>query len=129
MTFDEAHRRIKRGDIESIALALEQGLNPSEANRFGWSLLMLAAIQGTTEIGELLISRGASLDAVNDAGETALSLAAFGGHAKFVNLLVERGARLECRPHGHRLEDWLRLSSGLAAEKISAILRIINVRC
>ena len=55
MTFDEAHQRIKRGDIDAVRPALDQGLSPSDTNRFGWSLLMLAAIQGTTEIGKLLI--------------------------------------------------------------------------
>jgi ankyrin repeat protein len=67
VNFDEAHRRIKRGDIDAIRSALDQGLSPSETNRFGWSLLMLAAIQGTTEIGKLLISSGAALDSANDA--------------------------------------------------------------
>ena len=125
MTFDEAHRRIKRGDVAAIGSALDQGLNPSATNRFGWSLLMLAAWKGTTDIGELLIQRGAALDATNIAGETALSMAAFGGHMEFLKLLTAKGAVRDCRPHGHSLDVWLRLASGLTEKKISAILHVI----
>lgn len=126
VTFDEAHRRIKRGDVSAITLELDQGLSASETKQFGWSLLMVAAMEGAVEIGGL-ISRGAALDAINDFGETALSLAAFGGHTKFVKLLVEKGAGRECHPHGHSLDVWLRHASGLKAEKIDAILSVINV--
>lgn len=128
MTFDEAHRRIKHGDIDAVRSALDRGFNPSETNRFGWSLLMLAAIQGTTEIGKLLISFGAPIDSANDFGETALSLAAAGGHTEFVKLLVASGASAECRPHGHDLQAWLRNSSGLSDQKIRAILHLIDAK-
>jgi ankyrin repeat protein len=128
VTFDEAHRRIKGGDLDAVRSALDQGLSPSETNRFGWSLLMLAAIQGTTEIGKLLISSGAPIDSANDLGETALSLAAAGGHAEFVKMLMESGAPTECHPHGHDLQTWLRIASGLSDQKIRAILHIIDAK-
>jgi len=128
VTFDEAHRRIKRGDIDAIRSALDQGLSPSETNRFGWSLLMLAALQGTTEIGKLLISRRTPIDSANDFGETAISLAAFGGHAEFVKLLMASGASAECRPHGHDLQTWLRIASGLSDQNMRAILHLIDAK-
>ncbi len=82
---------------------------------------MLAALEGNTSIGELLMERGAVLDSQNDFGETALSLAAHNGHIAFLQMLLAEGASTACSPHGHNLESYLRGSSGLAAEKIGSL--------
>ena len=126
MTFDEAHRIIKKGDLTSLRHSLDGGLSPNLANQFSWTLLMLAAIEGNTSIGELLISKGAALDTTNDFGETALSLAAHRGHAPFIRILLANGASTDCRPHGHSLEDWLKVASGLPQDKIASVLDILN---
>ena len=126
MTFEEAHRRIKRGDVDALRAALDAGLDPSQSNFRGWSLLMLAALSGVTEIGLLLVSRGAPLDSTNQFGETALSLAAHKGLLPFVRMMVENGASKDCRPHGHELDAWIRLASGLPPDKISEILHAID---
>jgi hypothetical protein len=68
---------------------------------------MLAAMQGDTIIGRLLIEKGADLDTRNNHRDTALSLAAHTGHPSFVKLLLDNGASLECYPFGTRLEVWL----------------------
>jgi ankyrin repeat protein len=125
MTFDEAHRLIKKADIVSLRHELDEGASPNSANRFSWTLLMLAAIEGNAPIGELLISRGAALNRTNDFGETALSLAAHGGHASFIRLLLANGASTDCRPHGNSLKDWLRVASGLPQDKITSILDLL----
>jgi hypothetical protein len=75
MTSNEVHRVIKIGDLVSLRVELDAGLNSSLSNQFSWTLLLLAAMEGTV-IGELLVSSGAELDTINDFGETALSLAA-----------------------------------------------------
>jgi len=126
MTFDETHRAIKTGNLMSVRQALDRGMDANLSNRFSWTLLMLAGIAGNTRIGELLIDRGANLDKMNDFGETALSLAAHQGHAPFVELLLAKGASLECQPHGHSLEEWVRKTSGLSADKVASILRAID---
>jgi uncharacterized protein len=125
MTYEEAHRAIKRGNLASICKALDSGMDANLSNKFSWTLLMLAGMAGNTRLGELLIERGADLDKVNDFGETALSLAVHGGHAPFVVLLLDRGASTECQPHGHSLESWVTKTSGLSPEKMSTILRIV----
>jgi Ankyrin repeats (3 copies) len=76
MTFDQAHRLIKNGDLVSLRHELDAGTSANLVNQFSWTLLMLAAFEGNTTIGKLLISRGATIDKTNDFGETALSLAA-----------------------------------------------------
>ncbi len=125
MTFDEAHRIIKKGELVALRQALDEGMSPSLANQLSWSLLMLAAIEGNVSIGSLLISRGATLDVTNNFGETALSIAAHEGHASFVRALLRSGASKECRPHGCGLEDHMK-SSGLPQDRITAILDIIQ---
>ena len=107
MTFDEAHRAIKKGDLTRLRRELNNGLNPNLANRSFWTLLMLAAMEGNTSVGSLLIEKGADLDTRNKFRSTALSLAAHTGHPSFVKLLLERGASLECYPFGNDLQVWL----------------------
>ena len=126
MTFNEVHRLIKNGDLFSLRHELDGGLSPSLSNQFSWTLLMLAAIEGNTEIGELLVSRGAELDSLNDFGETALSLAAQGGHTPFIQVLLANGASTDCHPHGQSLKDWVRIASGLPEDKIVSILDLIS---
>ncbi len=125
MTFDQAHRAIKRGQIATLKEAIPAELNPNAANRFGWTLLMLAALEGNTKIGAMLIERGAGVAPLNDFGESALSLAAHKGHLPFVKLLRSHGASGDVRPHGHALEDWLRNASGLSQAKIAAIMEAV----
>lgn len=126
MTFEEAHRAIKREQISLLEDAVPTALSVNSSNRFGWILLMLAALEGNTEIGTLLLDRGADVAALNNCGESALSLAAHKGHLPFVKLLKLRGASGDVRPHGHDLESWLRNASELPAAKIDAIMDAVR---
>jgi ankyrin repeat protein len=107
MTFDEASRVIKRGDIVHLRKELEEGLSPNLCNQYSWTLLMIAAMDGDTSIGRLIIENGADLDRRNNHRDTALSLAAHTGHPSFVRLLLESGASLECYPFGNSIDIWL----------------------
>lgn len=127
MTFDECHHTIKKGNIVELRLAIELGrVDPNLSNRFSWTLLMLAALEGNTAVARLLLERGAAVDAVNDFGETALSLAAHKGHLPLVRMLLEHGASPEARPHGTNLRAWLEVASGLPPAKIATILQVIE---
>jgi len=126
MTHDEAHRLIKKGDIVSLRQEIDSGMSPNLSNRFSWTLLMLAALEGNTAVGELLISRGADINKTNDFGETALSLAAHGGHIGFIRVLLDHGSSTDCRPHGTTLENWMEVASGLPKDKIRSILDFIE---
>ncbi len=107
MTFDEASKLIKKGDLIRLRKELRDGLSPNTANRYSWTLLMIAALEGDTSIGSLLIESGADLDRRNKSRDTALSLAAHTGHSSFVGLLLTAGASLECHPFGNTFEAWL----------------------
>ena len=120
MTFDEASKLIKKGDIIRLRKELQDGLSPKLANRYSWTLLMIAALEGNTSIGSLLIESGAELDRRNKFHETALSLAAHSGHPSFVALLLTGGASLDCHPFGNTFDAWLSWACqyGRCSEKI-----------
>jgi ankyrin repeat protein len=125
--FDVLHKLIKRGDIVGLRRSLDRGADPNLSNRLGWTLLMLAALEGNSMLGELLISRGADVNATNKFGQTALSLAAHRAHKPFIKLLLSNGASADCLPHGSSLENRLRSASGLPSETIESIVTLIRV--
>jgi ankyrin repeat protein len=128
MTFEEAHRAIKRGQVSILEEAVPATISVNSSNRFGWTLLMLAALEGNTKIGTILLDSGADISALNNFGESALSLAAHKGHLPFVKLLKSRGASGDVRPHGQDLENWLRNASGLPSSKIDAIMEVASLK-
>ena len=93
ISYRAAQTIIKRGDEAGLRAALDQRLDPNLANSNGWSLLMLAAVEGAVPIGRLLIERGAAVGAKNGRDETALSIATNRGYDLFVELLNERAAQ------------------------------------
>jgi ankyrin repeat protein len=125
MKCEEAHRAIKKGRINVLEDAISSGLSVNSSNRFGWTLLMLAALEGNTRIGALLLAHRADVTALNNFGESALSLAAHKGHLPFIKLLKSSGALSYVRPHGCDLESWLRNASGLPQTKIDAIMKLL----
>jgi len=87
MTYRGAQNLIKRGDEAGLRAALEQGLDANLVNQNGWTLLMLAAVEGAVPLGRLLLEHGAKADAKNNKGQTAMMLAQDRGYALFVEML------------------------------------------
>ena len=92
ISYRAAQTLIKRGDEPALRAALDAHLDPNLANHKGWSLLMLAAVEGSVPLGQLLIEKGANLVALNGKGDTPLSIATQKGHTAFVELLHGHGA-------------------------------------
>jgi ankyrin repeat protein len=86
-SFHSMHRLIKRGDLIGMRHALDAGLNPNLTNRFGWTLLMLAALHGRSDFAQLLISSGADPSTKNKFGDSASSLASHKGFRHLVSAL------------------------------------------
>lgn len=94
MTYRGAQNLIKRGDESGLRLALDAGLDPNLANQNGWTLLMLAAVEGDVAIGRLLMDKGANINARNNRSESAAALASNRGYNLFVDLLGPLGQRM-----------------------------------
>ena len=91
LSYRAAQTLIKRSDESALRTALDQGLDANLANHKGWSLLMLAAVEGSVPLGQLLIDKGANLVALNSQGDTPLSIATQKGHTAFIDLLRAGG--------------------------------------
>ena len=59
---------------------------------YGITALMLASMEGYTEIVGLIISKGADVNTVDNDGNTALMLASVEGHTETAGLLISKGA-------------------------------------
>lgn len=88
LTYRACQSAIKRNDLAGLTRALDKGLDPNLVNENGWTLLMLAAVEGNVEMGKLLLEAGAFTTAENAKGDTALSIATSRNHAAFVELLI-----------------------------------------
>ena len=104
--FDQWHRIIKRGDLLAARALVDSGCDVNCRNRFGWTLLMLAAGEGNASLVEYLVSRGADVNATNDFGVSALAYAALQGECKAIRKLLDSGASVEVLPHGFTLLEF-----------------------
>lgn len=95
ISYRAAQTLIKRGDEPALRQALESGLDPNLANQNGWTLLMLAAVEGDLPIGRLLCERGANTEARNEKGDSALTLANHRGYSLFITFLEEHNKNAE----------------------------------
>jgi ankyrin repeat protein len=89
ITYRAAQNLIKRGDAPALTTALADGLDPNAINQNGWSLLMLAAVEGDLPVARALLDHGANPALQNNKSETALTLATHRGFDLFVALLNE----------------------------------------
>ena len=87
MSYRAAQTLIKRGDEPALRAALNADLSSNLANANGWTLLMLAAVEGNVEIAKLLLEKGAKTAAKNNKGQTALDIAQQKGHTAFAEVL------------------------------------------
>jgi len=87
MTYRGAQTLIKRNDVEGLRSALNGSLSSNLANQNGWTLLMLAAVEGHVAMAQMLLERGAKLGSTNNKGQTALEIAKQKGHTAFAEML------------------------------------------
>jgi ankyrin repeat protein len=91
ISYRGAQNLIKRNDEPGLRAALNGSLSSNLANPNGWTLLMLAAVEGHIELGKLLLEKGAKTASTNNKGQTALAIATQKGHTDFVEMLQAHG--------------------------------------
>jgi ankyrin repeat protein len=89
MTYRGAQNLIKRGDEAGLREALEHGLDANLVNQNGWTLLMLAAVEGAVPLGRCCWSTEPIPALQNNKSETARMLASHRGFGLFADLLSE----------------------------------------
>jgi len=92
---------IKKGDVESLKQALENGfdVNASESGDFGSSLLHIAIRYGQMEAFQLLLEKGADINFVDKVGWTPLMESVVDDKPEFGKILVEKGANKDFVNH------------------------------
>jgi acetoin utilization deacetylase AcuC-like enzyme len=83
-----------------VAILLSHGasvLIPNTSHPSESSPLHLAAQQGLTEVGSLLLQHGAIIDSLNKDGNAPVHLAAIAGHGQFLDLLADYHANVHLR--------------------------------
>jgi len=93
-SLDDLLKAADKGDVTTVALYLNKGLDPNSTDKLGQTLLMIAAVEGHEELVKLLISRKADVRRRSPAGDSALMLASLKGYLNIVKLLVEHGAQI-----------------------------------
>jgi ankyrin repeat protein len=88
---------VAAGDIPKLRILLDQGASINAKNKEGETALMVAALEGRTDMVRFLIDRGADLNARDVVGATPLLYAALGGSLDTIQLLVEKGADLNAK--------------------------------
>ncbi len=94
----EMFRAGHKGDVETVARLLKEGMNVNTVDEYGYSLLIIAAKNGDKKLAELLLKNGADVNKYvahfSATDETAVRLAAEKGDFEMVKLLVEAGAEI-----------------------------------
>ena len=82
------------GNTEIVGLLLQKGaeIDKFDADEFQ-TPLFTSCVNGTYDVGDLLIRRGASLNMLNERGDSAISIAAYHGHDNLVALLLKKKAK------------------------------------
>ncbi len=93
----ELAEAVAAGDIQKLKMFLEQGADINAVNKEGETALMVAALEGRTDMARFLIERGADLNAKDSVGATPLLYAALGGSLETIKLLIDKGSNLNAR--------------------------------
>jgi len=83
---------VAAGDIPKLRMLLDQGAEINARNKEGETTLMVAALEGRTDMVRFLIEKGADLNARDGVGATPLLYAALGGSVEAIKLLIDKGA-------------------------------------
>ena len=127
VSYRAAQTLIKRGDEAALRTALDDGLDPNSSNRNGWTLLMLAAVEGAVPLATLLVGQGAEVNRRNQHDETALTLAAGRANVPLLEFLLAHGATKDAKPHGTTLSTWLTNSPSLTAPQLAEVLQVLGI--
>ncbi|XP_041814611.1 ankyrin repeat and EF-hand domain-containing protein 1a [Chelmon rostratus] len=88
---------VRSGDLESLDLALSQGVPVDVQDQFYKTPLMVACSSGNYEVAQYLLSRGADVNVCDQFFWTPLHHAAHAGQVELIELLVEAGASIDAR--------------------------------
>ena len=97
---DDTLQSLQLDDASCVLEGLQRGMDVNFVNEDGYSLLMLAAKEGSPQVTAVLLNAGAKTYLSNAYADNALLLATFGGYEAIVDMLLARHASLEANARG-----------------------------
>ena len=92
-TRDALRAAARKGAVEAVRFLVEEGVSKEDADKNGWTPLMLAALKGHLAVVQYLLEQGADKEIARDNNCSALYIAAAQeGHLAVVHYLMEQGA-------------------------------------
>ena len=89
---------VKRGDADGVQSLMLEGCNPEAKDPdLQWSVLMIACVNGFSDVCRALLAKGATPSATTADGQTCLMGASMSGHAACVKLLLDAGVDAEAQ--------------------------------
>jgi ankyrin repeat protein len=88
---------VKENHLVTVKALLDAGADVNAQDKFGDSLLHLAAVRGLKEMSAMLIAGGADVAARDERGLTPLHAAAWGGHKEILVLLLNKNVDINVR--------------------------------
>ena len=85
------------GILSMVKSALKDGANINVTQKEYWTPLIIASMEGNTEIMEYLIENGADMEHRTHFGSTAIVFAIDGNKLDAVKILVEAGTNINVR--------------------------------
>lgn len=92
--------------LERIRKLIDRGIDLSEGDTWGYTLLHHACMNGERQIAELLIENGADVNAKSVIGITPLHAAAGRGHADVARLLLDKNADINAADNQSATPLW-----------------------
>uniref|UniRef100_A0A3Q3KB72 Uncharacterized protein n=1 Tax=Monopterus albus TaxID=43700 RepID=A0A3Q3KB72_MONAL len=91
---------VESGDLESLDLALSQGVPVDVHDQYYKTPLMVACSSGNYEVAQYLLGQGADVNVCDQFLWTPLHHAAYAGHVELIELLVKAGATVNAQALG-----------------------------
>lgn len=87
-------RAVSRKKTEKAFKLIKAGVDLEVVNYYGSTALVLAAMDGLTDVVQALINAAANVNVVTTFGQTPLFFAVCGNHTKIAEMLIEAGANV-----------------------------------
>ncbi len=87
----EFFARISRGDMNTVVLFVNAGMDIDTPNEQGWTPLMVALFEGREEVALFLIKKGADVNFSDRSGYRPVHWAAFKAYTTVIDEIVARG--------------------------------------
>lgn len=84
-------RCVSKGDLSSVVLFVNAGMDIDTPNEQGWTPLMVALFEGREEVALFLIKKGANVHAKDRSGYQPIHWAAFQGYTVVIDEIIARG--------------------------------------